>query len=137
MMYLSFCNYIAFVVRQQNLFFKYGPIPASFSLFSSFSHQNSITNWKKHRWCAWDSNLGPQDGRHHQVLKVWKKVSLYWSQEEEFNQNLNERYTFRHFCYYNILLTTFSHYFIWLFLFNSSNNQLTKISRALGRYLSW
>ena len=66
MMYLSFCNYIAFVVRQQNLFFKYGPIPASFSLFSSFSHQNSITNWKKHRWCAWDSNLGPQDGRRRQ-----------------------------------------------------------------------
>ena len=21
---------------------------------------------KKHRWCAWNSNLGPQDGRHRQ-----------------------------------------------------------------------
>ena len=34
-----------------------------FFLFSSFSHSNikysfnfNIINWKKHRWCAWDSN---------------------------------------------------------------------------------
>ena len=30
----------------------------------SFSHYNfNNTNWKKHTLCAWDSNLGPQDGR--------------------------------------------------------------------------
>ena len=23
--------------------------------------------WKKHRWCAWDSNPGRQDGRHRQI----------------------------------------------------------------------
>ena len=47
-----------------SFFKKNGPIPASFCLFSSFSHYNfNNTNWKKHSWCAWDSNPGPQDGR--------------------------------------------------------------------------
>ena len=33
-------------------------------LFSPFSHYNfNYTNWKKHRWCAWDLNPWPQDGR--------------------------------------------------------------------------
>ena len=33
-----------------------------FCLFSSFSHYNfNNTNWKKCRWCAWDSNLRPKD----------------------------------------------------------------------------
>ena len=42
-----------------------GPILASFCLFLLFSHYNfKNTNWKKHRWCAWDLNPGPQDGRH-------------------------------------------------------------------------
>ena len=45
-------------------FLKNGPIRASFCLFSSFSRYNfNNTNWKKHRWCAWDSNPRPQDGR--------------------------------------------------------------------------
>ena len=44
-------------------FFKNGPIPASFCLFSIFSYKFK-TNWKKQRWCAWDSNPGLQDGRH-------------------------------------------------------------------------
>ena len=34
-----------------------------FCLFSSFSRYNFNTNWKKCRWCAWDSNPWPQDGR--------------------------------------------------------------------------
>ena len=42
------------------------PILASFCLFSFFSHYNFNTNWKKRRWCAWDLNLGPQDGRRKQ-----------------------------------------------------------------------
>ena len=48
-----------------DIFFKKnGPIPASFCLFSLFSRYNfNNTNWKKRRWCAWDSNPGPQDGR--------------------------------------------------------------------------
>ena len=46
------------------VFFKKGPIPASFCLFSSFSHNNfNYTNWKKHRWCSWDSNPWLWDGR--------------------------------------------------------------------------
>ena len=24
-------------------------------------------NWKKHRWCAWDSNPGQLDGRHRRI----------------------------------------------------------------------
>ena len=37
-----------------------------FCLFLFFSRHNFNTNWKKHRWCAWDSNPGPQDGRCRQ-----------------------------------------------------------------------
>ena len=48
------------------IFLKNGPIPASFCLFLLFSHYNFNTNWKKHRWCAWETNLGPQDGRRRQ-----------------------------------------------------------------------
>ena len=59
---------------------KNGPIPASFCLFSSFSHYN-FNNWKKHRWCAWDSNPGPQDGRcrriHWAVVATPTAHSLY------------------------------------------------------------
>ena len=47
---------------------KYGPIPASFCLFSFFSYSNNNfnnINWRKHRWCAWVSNPGPQDGRRN------------------------------------------------------------------------
>ena len=51
--------------RKHNYFLN-GSIPASFCLFSFFSHYNFNTIWKKHRWCAWDSNLGLQDGRHRQ-----------------------------------------------------------------------
>ena len=38
-----------------------------FRLFLSFPDSNinfNNTNWKKSRWCAWDLNLGPQDGVH-------------------------------------------------------------------------
>ena len=34
-----------------------------FCLFLLFSRYNFNTNWKKRRWCAWDPNPGPQDGR--------------------------------------------------------------------------
>ena len=52
-------------IRVRSLFFfKNGPTPASFCLFSSFSRYNfSNTNWKKHRWYAWDTNPRPQNGR--------------------------------------------------------------------------
>ena len=50
-------------------FLKNGPIPASFCLFSFFSCYNFNTNWKKHRWCAWDLNPGPQDGRRRLFYK--------------------------------------------------------------------
>ena len=55
-------NVYALTVSLLN-FYKNWPIPASFCLFSFFSCYNFNTNWKKCRWCAWDSNLGPQDGR--------------------------------------------------------------------------
>ena len=46
-----------------NFFKKMGQSRPLFCLFSFFSRYNFNTNWKKHRWCAWDSNPGPQDGR--------------------------------------------------------------------------
>ena len=40
------------------------PLFRLFSFFSSYNFNN--TNWKKHWWCAWDSNPGPQYGRRRQ-----------------------------------------------------------------------
>ena len=45
---------------------KMGQSRPLFCLFLFFSRYNFNTNWKKRRWCAWDLNLGPQDGRHRQ-----------------------------------------------------------------------
>ena len=86
-------------------FLKNGPIPASFCLFSSFSHYNfNNTNWKKRSWCAWDSNTGQQDGRRRQnhgamalLTLVTKKMLLkfltgdevYWSQAIQTYQTFN------------------------------------------------
>ena len=51
-----------------NFFLKNGPIPASFLFIFDFSTcYNSNLNWKKHRWCAWDSNPGRQVGRHERI----------------------------------------------------------------------
>ena len=54
-----------------------------FCLFSSFSHSNinynsSNSNWKRHRWCAWDSNLGPlgcKRRRNHRARYSARQVS--------------------------------------------------------------
>ena len=51
---------------QQTSFFKYGPNPASFCLFSSLTQQttNKIQNllWSR-RCCVWELDLGPKDCR--------------------------------------------------------------------------
>ena len=48
--------------------YKNRPMPASFYLFSSFSHYNfNNTIWKKHRWCARYSNPRLQDGRRRRI----------------------------------------------------------------------
>ena len=36
-------------------------------VFSTRYNLNSNLNWKKHRWCAWESNPGRQDGRRKQI----------------------------------------------------------------------
>ena len=54
---------LAFYSDDQSFFKKYGPISASFSfIFVLFTSQINY-KLKKRRWSAWDSNLGPQDGR--------------------------------------------------------------------------
>ena len=47
----------------EQLFLKMVQSRTLLCLFSFFSCYNFNTNWKKHRWCAWDSNPGLQDGR--------------------------------------------------------------------------
>ena len=69
------CTY--YFVTDASLFFKYGPMQASFCLFSSFSRHKSIENWKKRRYCAWDSNLGPQDGWRR---RIQKDNFVFWAQ---------------------------------------------------------
>ena len=41
-------------------------------LFLSMSQNNDKFDfkWKKHRWCDWDSNLGPQDGRRRRIQQT-------------------------------------------------------------------
>ena len=64
----------------KTFFFKNGPVPASFCLFLIFSRYNfNNTNWKKCRWCAWDSNPGPQDGRrrwNHGAMAATSKLFI-------------------------------------------------------------
>ena len=55
-----FCRIIVFFLK------KMGQSRPLFCLFLFFSHYNFNTNWKKRRWCAWDSNPGPQYGRRRQ-----------------------------------------------------------------------
>ena len=52
---------------------KYGPIPASFCLFSSFSPTIRI-GIQKIFGCAWESNLGPQNGRCRRIHWVMAAV---------------------------------------------------------------
>ena len=51
-------------------------------VFSTCYNLNSNLNWKKHRWCAWESNPGWQDGRRKQIHwataapRVFNKLEL-------------------------------------------------------------
>ena len=59
----NFDQYRCAQIGFEKVFFKYGPIPASFS-FSFFLFTSQINyKLKKRRWSSWDSNQGPQDGR--------------------------------------------------------------------------
>ena len=52
---------------------KNGPIPASFCLFSSFSHYNfNNTTWKKLRLCTWDLNPRPQEEGADKTTELWR-----------------------------------------------------------------
>ena len=67
------------------LFFKYGPIPASFVYFRPFRVVKFKFNLikAKHRCCAWDSNMGPQNKRAKAYLEFnWLKQTLH---QDEFN----------------------------------------------------
>ena len=60
---LMYYNPCSVILKYFYRYLKNGSIPASFRLFSFFSCYNFNANWKMHRWCAWDSNQGPQDSR--------------------------------------------------------------------------
>ena len=49
-------------------------------VFSTCYNSNSNLNWKKHRWCAWDSNPGGRmDGANKSTELRWHpKLSLFW-----------------------------------------------------------
>ena len=50
-----------------------------FVYFRSFLVTISIQIEKKHRWYAWDSNLGPQDGRRRQYHGAMAATHTYAS----------------------------------------------------------
>ena len=88
-----FCLFSSF----KQCFFKNGPIPASFCfIFVLFSfqfkwqtyHLNNI-NWKKHRWCAWDSNPGRQYGRRRRIH--WAMAAPHLDSYREHSNNVNNK----------------------------------------------
>ena len=50
-----------------------------FGIFSSFSHHNSRINWKKRRYCAWELNLGSQDGRCRWIHWAMAAAKQVWN----------------------------------------------------------
>ena len=77
-------------------FIKNGPNPVLFLfIFVFLSLQFQHYKFKKHRWCAWDSNLWSQDGRrrlNHGAIaaapifyrfQLWWKNSIVQNREEE------------------------------------------------------
>ena len=62
-----------------------------FRLFSSFSHHNSIINWKTRRWCAWELNPGLLDGRrrrNHWAMAAAQHWACLYQSEWIFGYNL-------------------------------------------------
>ena len=57
------CVVLLLMHGSQTTFFQNGPSRPLFVYFRSFLVTISIQNGKKRRWCAWDSNQGPQNGR--------------------------------------------------------------------------
>ena len=63
------------VIYDSNVFFKKWANPSLFLfIFVHFTfeinwqiYSLNYNNWKKHRWCTWDSNPGRQDGRLRQI----------------------------------------------------------------------
>ena len=76
----SYVTEVFKLVIVKSFFFKYGPIPASFSfIFVLFTLQFNY-KLKKHRWSAWDLNPGPQDGRrrqNHGAMAATKKTIFF------------------------------------------------------------
>ena len=53
--------------------------------FCLFTLNNFLINWWKHRWCAWDTYPGQQDGRHQcdqigQFIGIWAGFQSLWQQ---------------------------------------------------------
>ena len=84
-----FCLYDVGYAAEGNgtpLFIKYGPNPTSQRLYSSSSQCNDKYSTKfdyiKLRWCAWESNLGLQDGRRERIqlsrdfYHLWSSLNL-------------------------------------------------------------
>ena len=87
-------------------FIKNGPIPASFCLFSSFPQYNfNNTNWQKPRWCAWDSNPQPYDGRCRQNHRAMAAARTFIIQLLECYLFIFPRLVFSHLIPFSYLST--------------------------------
>ena len=80
------------------ILFLNGANPAFFVYFPSFL--NTMTNtvhfnqkWKKRRCCAWDSNQGPQDGRHRWIhwAMVAPVFTYTWMTSQECIESFQPR----------------------------------------------
>ena len=65
---------------------KNAPIWPLFVYFRLFHMTQINTNWWKHRWCAWDSNLKLQDRRRRRIHWVHILNSFLASTELKFLQ---------------------------------------------------
>ena len=60
------------------LFIFNGQISAFFLFIFVFSTLHNWINWWKCRWCAWDSNLGQQNGRHRWIQWAMAHPTLFY-----------------------------------------------------------
>ena len=63
-------------------------LPCSFPSFLPHNVKCStkfVYKWHKHRWCAWDSNLGLQNGRPDESTELWETPYLVYYFTLEYN----------------------------------------------------
>ena len=114
--------------------YKNGPIPAFLCLLSSFSHDNfNKTNWKKPRWCAWNSNPGCRMLGTDETTERWHPPKNWKIIMSIIGQWLWRSWQSSHFRYQRTRVRIQSSATFIEHLFTVNCVEKTKIKRKRGR----